>query len=269
MKDYSLLFIAIANISHHKKAVLFSITLHLVVFLFFMLTPSVARIPGHDVLSVSLHGESAIPIESNGTDVQKKTSLPVRKVHENPPIAARPAEVARRNQRVVAEEEKQVAIAEKAASQDSPTDLKDDISSHYAAPGTDMILSEDSLAAAKGSLLPGASLAGIDEGKISGGSSASPTLNQLGDRGAPAFVYQKIPDYPALARRLGKEGRVLLKLLIDANGKLLNVEVVEAAGYGFTEAAVAAVQKSTYAPGIRDGVKVATWALLPISFRFL
>lgn len=91
--------------------------------------------------------------------------------------------------------------------------------------------------------------------------------SQFGDKGAPSFIYQEIPVYPALARRLGKEGRVILKLLIDADGKLQNVEIVEAAGYGFTEASLAAVKKSRYAPGYRDGVKVATCALLPVSFH--
>lgn len=91
--------------------------------------------------------------------------------------------------------------------------------------------------------------------------------SRFGDIGAPSFIYQEIPVYPELARRLGKEGRVILKLLIDADGKLLNVEVIEATGYGFTEASVAAVKKSRYSPGYRDGVKVATRALLPVSFR--
>ncbi len=269
MNNYNVSSTATASTSHHKKAVLFSIALHLVVFLFFMLTPSAARIPGHDVLFVSLHSEAAIPMGSNGPDVRMQESLPVKMVRDNPPVAALPADVASRNQRVVPEEKQQVAMVEKAPSQDSPDEIKDDNSSPFAAPASDSIPSGASVATATDTLLPGASLAGIEDGKMSGGNPASPVVSRFGDRGAPAFVYQKIPDYPALARRLGKEGRVLLKLLIDANGKLLNVEVVEAAGYGFTEAAVAAVQKSTYAPGIRDGVRVATWALLPISFRFL
>ena len=90
---------------------------------------------------------------------------------------------------------------------------------------------------------------------------------RFGEAGAPFFLYQEMPAYPVQARRLGMEGRVVLKLLIDANGKLLNVEVVESAGYGFTEASIEAVKKSTYAPGVRDGIKVATRALLPIRFR--
>lgn len=110
-------------------------------------------------------------------------------------------------------------------------------------------------------------MTGMGDGKTTEGNTVSPAETRFGDRGAPAFVYQEIPVYPALARRLGMEGRVLLKLLIDADGKLLNVEVIESAGYGFTEASIEAVKKSTYAPGVRDGVKVATLALLPVRFR--
>ena len=91
--------------------------------------------------------------------------------------------------------------------------------------------------------------------------------SKFGDAGSPAFIHQEIPVYPLLARRLGKEGKVMLKLLIDANGKLHNIEVVEPAGFGFTEAAIEAVKKSTYAPGYRNGEKVSTRALLPVRFQ--
>ena len=89
---------------------------------------------------------------------------------------------------------------------------------------------------------------------------------QFGNMGAPTFIHRVMPVYPMLARKLGKEGKVILKLLIDMNGKLQNVEVVEPAGFGFTEAAVAAVKNSTYEPASRNGVKVTTTALLPVRF---
>jgi TonB family protein len=90
---------------------------------------------------------------------------------------------------------------------------------------------------------------------------------QFGYVGAPAFIHREMPVYPLLARRLGKEGKVILKLLIDMNGKLQNVEVVEPAGFGFTEAAVTAVKNSTYSPANRNGEKVTSNALLPVRFR--
>jgi protein TonB len=89
---------------------------------------------------------------------------------------------------------------------------------------------------------------------------------EFGSANAPSFLYREMPVYPLMARRLGKEGRVLLRLTIDEHGKLLNVEIVEGAGYGFTEAAVEAVKKSTFKPAMQDGKPVMSKALLPIRF---
>lgn len=89
---------------------------------------------------------------------------------------------------------------------------------------------------------------------------------EFGSATGPAFKHKEMPVYPPMARRLGKEGRVLLRLTIDENGKLLNVEVLEGAGFGFTEAAVEAVKKSTFLPAIKDGRSIMSRALLPIKF---
>lgn len=84
---------------------------------------------------------------------------------------------------------------------------------------------------------------------------------------APAFLHKEMPIYPMMARKLGREGKVILKLTIDEKGNLLNAEVMEKAGYGFTEAAVEAVKKSTFLPAKKDGKSIASRALLPIRFR--
>jgi protein TonB len=76
-----------------------------------------------------------------------------------------------------------------------------------------------------------------------------------------------MPVYPMIARRFGREGKVVLKLTIDKDGNLLNVEVIDRAGYGFTEAAVEAVKKSTFLPAKKDGKPIASRALLPIRFQ--
>lgn len=89
---------------------------------------------------------------------------------------------------------------------------------------------------------------------------------EFGSPNAPAFVHREMPVYPFIARRLGKEGKVLLRLTIDENGRFLNVEVLEDAGYGFAESAVEAVKKSTFKPAMQDGKAVMSKALLPIRF---
>jgi len=61
-------------------------------------------------------------------------------------------------------------------------------------------------------------------------------------------------------------GKVVLRLTIDEKGNLVNVEVVEDAGYGFAEAAIAAVKKSTFTPPMFNGRPVKAGALLPVKF---
>ena len=101
------------------------------------------------------------------------------------------------------------------------------------------------------------------------GKAANPAVveTKLGDAGAPRFIHREPPVYPKLARRLEKEGKVVLRLFIDAAGKVLDIEVIAPAGYGFTEAAVAAVKKSSFAPAHRQGKDISSRAILPIRFR--
>jgi protein TonB len=89
---------------------------------------------------------------------------------------------------------------------------------------------------------------------------------EFGARGAPSFLKRQMPVYPMMAKKLGKEGRVVLRLFINEKGKLMNVEVVEPAGYGFTESAVEAVKMSTFSPAHENGASIASKALLTIRF---
>ncbi|NWF97410.1 MAG: energy transducer TonB [Nitrospirae bacterium] len=89
---------------------------------------------------------------------------------------------------------------------------------------------------------------------------------EFGRSGAPVFVHRQMPVYPMMARKLGKEGKVVLKLHINEKGKLLNIEVVESAGYGFTESAIEAVKMSTFAPAYEKGTGIESKALLTIRF---
>ena len=88
----------------------------------------------------------------------------------------------------------------------------------------------------------------------------------LGEVGAPRFISREAPAYPSVARKLGKEGKVVLRLALDAQGRLQGVEVVEANGFGFAESAGAAIRKSTFAPAVRGGKTVASQVLVPVRF---
>ncbi|MEN2993904.1 MAG: energy transducer TonB [Thermodesulfovibrio sp.] len=106
-----------------------------------------------------------------------------------------------------------------------------------------------------------------DEG-ISGSKSEKDKIidAEFGTVSGPRFIHREVPIYPQVARRLGKEGKVVLRLTIDEKGELVNIEVLEGASYGFTEAAIEAVKKSKFAPAIKNGKPVASRAILPVRF---
>lgn len=102
---------------------------------------------------------------------------------------------------------------------------------------------------------------------VSKGSPVNAVETVFGSMNGPFFLKMIRPDYPRLARRLGKEGKVVLRLFIDEHGRLLNVEIVEKAGYGFDEAAIEAVKTSAFRPAKLNGYPVACKALLPVRFK--
>lgn len=88
----------------------------------------------------------------------------------------------------------------------------------------------------------------------------------FGSASAPAFLKQVAPVYPALARRRGKGGVVLLRLHISKTGQLTKVDLLEDPGFGLGEAALMAVQASSFTPGYHNGKPVAMRATLPVRF---
>jgi protein TonB len=77
------------------------------------------------------------------------------------------------------------------------------------------------------------------------------------------------PVYPVLAKRLKRRARVLIRALVDENGKVVAAEVAEgdSSRLGFDEAALDATYKMLYKPATKDGVPVKMWIELPVTFR--
>jgi protein TonB len=76
------------------------------------------------------------------------------------------------------------------------------------------------------------------------------------------------PEYPPLARRTGKVGRVVLRILITKRGDVAQVKVLQGPGedLGFEAAAVAAVKQWRFSVPTVKGSPVDVWADLPIRF---
>jgi periplasmic protein TonB len=72
--------------------------------------------------------------------------------------------------------------------------------------------------------------------------------------------------YPAQAKRSGFEGDVVLRLLIDSDGTIAKVEVVNDPGEGLGPAAAQAVRELRFSPAKVNGVAVATTVPFTIHF---
>ena len=73
--------------------------------------------------------------------------------------------------------------------------------------------------------------------------------------------------HPEIARKAGLEGRVYLQFIIDERGKVHNPIVVRGIGGGCDEAAIDAIKKVSFSPGLQRGKPVKVKYSLPIMFK--
>ena len=66
---------------------------------------------------------------------------------------------------------------------------------------------------------------------------------------------------------MGEQGKVVLRVLIDAQGVPQQVELKQSSGYErLDQQALETVQRWRFVPGKRNGVPEAMWNLVPINF---
>lgn len=75
------------------------------------------------------------------------------------------------------------------------------------------------------------------------------------------------PAYPAVSKRLGEQGKVVLRVLIGTDGLPQKVEIKQTSGFErLDRQAVDTVLRWRFVPGTRNGVPEAMWYLQPINF---
>jgi protein TonB len=85
---------------------------------------------------------------------------------------------------------------------------------------------------------------------------------------AVEFIRPPKVEYPALSRRLGERGRVVLRVLINRDGLAERVEVQTGSSSArLDEAAIKAAREALYRPYRENGEAIPVWALLPIVFE--
>jgi periplasmic protein TonB len=76
------------------------------------------------------------------------------------------------------------------------------------------------------------------------------------------------PEYPRIAKRMGEEGRVLLRVLVNEKGRAERAEVQKTSGSTrLDEAAQQALMRTLFKPHTEDGKPVAVFAIVPITFN--
>lgn len=82
------------------------------------------------------------------------------------------------------------------------------------------------------------------------------------------YIQPPQPDYPPISRRMGEEGKAILRVLVNDKGRPERIEVQKSSGSArLDEAARQAVLRAVFKPFIEDGKSVAAYAIVPIRFQ--
>jgi len=94
----------------------------------------------------------------------------------------------------------------------------------------------------------------------------SPPVVQLPSSNAD-YLQNPKPAYPPLSKRLGEQGKVIVRVLIGADGIPQKAELRQSSGFErLDQAALNTVLKWRYLPGKRSGVAEEMWFNVPINF---
>ena len=84
---------------------------------------------------------------------------------------------------------------------------------------------------------------------------------------APTPVYNPDPRYSQKARAARLQGQVVIRIIIDSGGNVIDTRVTKPLGLGLDQNAIEAVRTWKFQPGMRDGVPVMVAVLVEFTFR--
>jgi protein TonB len=83
----------------------------------------------------------------------------------------------------------------------------------------------------------------------------------------PECIKREAPKYPDIAEKMRIEGKVIVEVTVDAQGKPIQAKVVRSTSDVFDEASVEAAMKSTYKPAMMSTGPVTAKVLVPFTFK--
>ncbi len=84
----------------------------------------------------------------------------------------------------------------------------------------------------------------------------------------PKLLKTLRPKYPDEAFRKRRNGKVLVMAVVDASGRVLDVEILESSE-GFEAAALDCVRGWKFKPAAKDGKPVGTVVTAPVNFTIM
>ena len=82
------------------------------------------------------------------------------------------------------------------------------------------------------------------------------------------YIRAPQPEYPALSKRMGEQGKVVLRILVNEKGLPDQVVVQTTSGYArLDEAGRQAALRALFKPHMEDGRPVAVFVIVPLNFQ--
>lgn len=73
--------------------------------------------------------------------------------------------------------------------------------------------------------------------------------------------------YPASAKEAGIQGKVFVKAIIDENGNVTETSILKSVNDDCDKAAMDAIKKTKFTPGIKDNKPVKAEVTIPVMFK--
>jgi protein TonB len=100
--------------------------------------------------------------------------------------------------------------------------------------------------------------------------SAPATPAPAGPRVVSGVEYIRAPQpvYPSMSRRMSEQGVVMLRVLVNEQGRAEQASVQQSSGFsGLDEAGRQAAMRTLFKPYLEDGKAIPVYVIVPINFR--
>lgn len=88
-----------------------------------------------------------------------------------------------------------------------------------------------------------------------------------GDIEAPVALDKVQPKYPEIARKVRRQGVVVVKAVIDTDGRVVDAKILKSLGFGLDEAALEAALQWRFTPATLHGKPVPVYMNLSVIFN--